>query len=119
MMNSSKRTLLSIVCSIFTFSIMVVPLIRSEALQQDEKPFFFSRPHVNVTIQNNNDYILGVHCKSGDKDIGFRSLKKGERYEWHFRVNLMNTTLFFCGFSQENINKGVFNIYESIRDTDR
>ncbi|XP_006295524.2 S-protein homolog 24 [Capsella rubella] len=74
---------------------------------------------MTVSIQNENDYSLGVHCKSGDKDIGYRLLKKGELYEWRFRLNLKKTTLYFCGFHNGQIEKGVFDIYDATRDEER
>ncbi|CAF1880109.1 unnamed protein product [Brassica oleracea] len=64
----------------FTNIIMVLLFICSQALQQNKKPTYLIRPFTRITIQNNNEYLLGVHCKSKDDDIGFRSLQKGEIY---------------------------------------
>ncbi|CAA0400953.1 unnamed protein product [Arabidopsis thaliana] len=116
MINSSKINLYSYVCSIFIMSIVVISLICSEALQiqQAKEPF---RGHLTrVTIQNYNDYLLGIHCKSRDDDLGFHILAKGELFGWKFHVNFRYSTLYFCGFSQGQINKGVFIIYVASRD---
>lgn len=115
MNNSSKRNFKPIVRSMLTIFIVVLSLMCSEALQQNGLTL-----HVKATIQNNNDYLLGVHCKSGDKDIGYKILKKGEIYDWEFGVfQFSRTALFFCGFGQGKIKKGVFDIYIAPRDYDR
>ncbi|ESQ40495.1 hypothetical protein EUTSA_v10015570mg [Eutrema salsugineum] len=119
MINSSKKNSISIFWAMFTIFIVVVSLISSEALQQNRELFSVTGPLMRVTIINKNNYILGVHCKSGDKDIGFRDLKKDDSYAWKFHVIFFNTTLYFCGFNQREVNKGVFDIYEAIRDFTR
>ncbi|KAL8141241.1 hypothetical protein V2J09_007262 [Rumex salicifolius] len=43
--------------------------------------------------------LLGVHCKSKDDDLGIRFLDVNQEFEWRFRTNVLETTLFFCGFS--------------------
>ncbi|KAG5408106.1 hypothetical protein IGI04_004425 [Brassica rapa subsp. trilocularis] len=52
-------------------------------------------PLMKVEIKNNNTYILDVHCKSADDDIGSRALKNGK------------------------VTKGVFDIYDALRDFKR
>ncbi|KAL9281414.1 putative plant self-incompatibility S1 [Arabidopsis thaliana] len=126
MINSSRVNLNSYFCSIFIVSIVVISLICSEALQiQQAKeplrdltrvPLSIRGPLTMITIQNDNDYLLGIHCKSKDDDLGFHILKQGELYGWKFHVNLGDSTLFFCGFSQGQDKKGVFEIYNSKRD---
>ncbi|AED90957.1 unnamed protein product [Arabidopsis thaliana] len=76
MINSSIINLNSYVCSIFIMSIVVISLICSLALQiqQAKEPL---RNHLTrVTIQNDNDYLLGIQCKPGDDDLGFHILTK-------------------------------------------
>ncbi|EOA29234.1 hypothetical protein CARUB_v10025506mg [Capsella rubella] len=106
-------------CSKFTIFIVVISFISSEALKQDRELFSATGPRVTVSIQNENDYYLGVHCKAKDKDIGYRLLKKGEIYEWKFYNNFAKTTLYFCGFYDGGIQKGVFDIYTTLRDEAR
>lgn len=76
-------------------------------------------PLMKVEIKNNNTYTLDVHCKSADDDIGSRALKKGESYRWQFYVNFLNSTLYYCDFHQGNVEKGVFDIYDALRDFKR
>ncbi|CAL9223094.1 unnamed protein product, partial [Arabidopsis halleri] len=115
MINSSKKNLISTFSSIFTIRIVMIYVTCYETFQQDGEPFSI-RPLTTITVRNNNDYLLGIHCKSEDDDLGFHILKKGELYGWKFHVNLRNSTLFFCGFSQGQDNKGVFDIYRAKRD---
>ncbi|KAG7572084.1 Plant self-incompatibility S1 [Arabidopsis suecica] len=119
MINSSKGNLISIMSSKFTISIVVISFICSEALQQDRQLISITGPLMTVSIINENDYHLGVHCKSANKDFGFRLLKKGEIYEWKFHNNLTKTTLYFCGFHDGQIDKGIFDIYIALRDEER
>jgi len=80
MINSSIINLNSYVCSIFIMSIVVISLICSLALQiqQAKEPL---RNHLTrVTIQNDNDYLLGIQCKPGDDDLGFHILTKGKLF---------------------------------------
>ena len=116
---SPKGNHISIFFSMFTEIIMVMLFICSQALQQNKEPTYLIRPFTRITIQNNNEYLLGVHCKSKDDDIGFRSLKKGEKYSYKFHINFPNSTLFFCRFSRGLINKGVFDLYVVDRDYNR
>lgn len=118
MVNSSNKMFKFIVCSMLIVSIVVISLTCAEASQQDRKLIEILR-RMEVKILNDNDYSIGVHCKSADKDIGFQTLKKGELYAWKFTINFWNTTLFFCGFTDIQGKSGVFEIYEALRDYDR
>ncbi|CAN6846946.1 unnamed protein product [Brassica oleracea] len=113
MTNSSKKNLKSIFW--FTITIMVIlSLICSEGYKIP-----ITGPLMKVEIKNNNTYILDVHCKSADDDIGSRALKNGESYRWQFYVNFFNSTLYFCEFHQGKVTKGVFDIYDALRDFKR
>lgn len=106
-MNSSTIKLLYSVCLVLTISITMISLTSFKALQPD----IDFGPLITVKIQNNNDYLLGVHCKSLDDDMGSKILKKWELYQWSFHVNIWLTTLFLCGFSQGELDRGIFPIW--------
>lgn len=116
MKNISKRNLKSILLSMFTIFIFVVSLICTEALAQNGEPFPVNNPITSVIIQNNSYFIIDVHCKSKNDDISFHTLDKGELFGWKFRVNILNSTLFFCEFYNGSTNLGVFEIYRATRD---
>ena len=39
---------------------------------------------------------LFVQCKSKDSDLGERTLSTGAEFKWNFKVNIWDTTLFWC-----------------------
>ena len=41
---------------------------------------------------------LGLHCKSGDDDLGIHVPRVGEDFHWHFKSNFWGTTRFYCYF---------------------
>ncbi|CAL9223093.1 unnamed protein product [Arabidopsis halleri] len=104
MINSSKKNLISTFSSIFTICIVMIYVTCYETFQQDGEPFSI-RPLTTITVRNNNDYLLGIHCKSEDDDLGFHILKKGELYGWKFHVNLRNSTLFSVDLAKDKIIK--------------
>ena len=76
-----------------------------ETFQQDGEPFPIRGPLTRITVKNNNDYLLGIHCKSKDDDLGFHILKQGELYGWKFHVNLGDSTLFSVDLAKDKIRK--------------
>ncbi|XP_059654862.1 S-protein homolog 5-like [Cornus florida] len=52
--------------------------------------------HVIDRFDINTTPKLIIHCKSKDDDLGEHTLSSGDDFHWHFRVNFMRTTLFFC-----------------------
>ncbi|KAM6565460.1 hypothetical protein CsatA_024588 [Cannabis sativa] len=74
----------------------------SECSQQGDVPVPVPGIHEDdVVIINNGilDTVLTVHCKSKDDDLGVRTLKYNESFQFSFQPNIWDTTLFFCGFS--------------------
>ncbi|KAL0349986.1 UNVERIFIED_CONTAM: hypothetical protein Sradi_4147800 [Sesamum radiatum] len=67
-----------------------------------------------VHIVNNlpdNSSPLFVHCASKDDDLGNHTLRLNDDFNWHFRMNIGLTTLYYCRFLWESKNKicDVFN----------
>lgn len=54
------------------------------------------RWHIHVVNGLTNAQTLLVHCKSKDNDLGEHDLNGGTEYNWTFRVNFWDTTLFWC-----------------------
>ncbi|XP_023520951.1 S-protein homolog 1-like [Cucurbita pepo subsp. pepo] len=48
------------------------------------------------------DSTLVVHCKSKDDDLGEHVINAGGNYNWSFKENLLQTTLFWCNFSSKH-----------------
>lgn len=49
-------------------------------------------------VPNDRPTPLLAQCQSGDTYIGRHALKIGELLAWHFRINFIKTTLFYCNF---------------------
>ncbi|VVA26241.1 PREDICTED: self-incompatibility [Prunus dulcis] len=65
-----------------------------------------------------------IHCKSGDDDLGDHLVALGETYEFSFKNNIWDSTLFFCNFDwvSGSLGKsvsGTFDIYKARRDQER
>ncbi|PRQ37174.1 putative plant self-incompatibility S1 [Rosa chinensis] len=57
----------------------------------------------HITISNGLDKDLTVHCKSGDDDIGAKTLPISGVYEFSFKPRVLpKTTLYFCSFQWED-----------------
>ncbi|KDP35409.1 hypothetical protein JCGZ_10393 [Jatropha curcas] len=66
--------------------------------------------HVHIVNDLDND-ILNVQCKSKDTNLGFHSLGKGEAFEFHFRVNFMGSTKFWCTFNWGPGHGGEYKVF--------
>ncbi|KAK4729248.1 hypothetical protein R3W88_022236 [Solanum pinnatisectum] len=45
-----------------------------------------------------NTALLKVHCQSEDDDLGVRTLKMNEKFDFSFRLNFWSDTYFYCAF---------------------
>lgn len=43
--------------------------------------------------------VLNIHCRSRDDDLGVRTLKPGDKYNFSFHENFFGTTHFYCRFT--------------------
>ncbi|KAJ4722886.1 Self-incompatibility protein [Melia azedarach] len=59
-----------------------------------------------------------IHCKSKDDDLGTHVVEPEDNYDWEFRVNLFETTLFFCSVKWHD-GYGTFDLYVAKRDLAR
>jgi hypothetical protein len=104
--------------TILKFSILLIILCAFESREAS-----FLNPPVRVTIINNvvvppNPTEITVHCKSKDDDLGFHTLKFGDRYSFSFNPNFIGGgTLFFCSFTwPENPHRHYLDIYDEDHD---
>ncbi|CAH8260789.1 unnamed protein product [Arabidopsis lyrata] len=76
-----------------------------------------SRASTTVVIYNDlgGGLPLRYHCKSGDDDLGDRSLAPGGSWSFGFTPDIFGRTLFFCSFSWGN-ESHKFDIYKQSRD---
>jgi hypothetical protein len=105
--------------TILKFSILLIILCAFESREAS-----FLNPPVRVTIVNNivvppnHPTDLTVHCKSKDDDLGFHTLKLGDRYIFSFNPNFIGGgTLFFCSFTwPEDPRLHYLDIYDEDHD---
>jgi hypothetical protein len=104
--------------TILKFSILLIILCAFESREAS-----FLNPPVRVTIINNvvvppNPTEITVHCKSKDDDLGFHTLKFGDRYSFSFNPNFIGGgTLFFCSFTWPgNPHRHYLDIYDEDHD---
>ncbi|GAV80336.1 Self-incomp_S1 domain-containing protein, partial [Cephalotus follicularis] len=71
-----------------------------------------------VRVYSNVTSNVTIHCKSKDDDLGEHVITRLNFYGWSFKVNLVETTLYFCDISTQN-GRGVYDIYKARRDANR
>ncbi|KAG5589223.1 hypothetical protein H5410_039737 [Solanum commersonii] len=54
--------------------------------------------------------LLDVHCQSKDNDLGIRTLKSGDKFDFSFHRTLLDTTHFYCKFTW-GANTTTFDVY--------
>lgn len=96
--------------------LMILLLLSSEYAEA----FYFKKVHVYVTNKLQGGKTLTVSCKSKDDDLGVHKLAHNQTFEWSFRNNIWDSTLFWChmGWYKKG-NKLVYskyNIYKATRD---
>ncbi|KAI5682182.1 hypothetical protein M9H77_03410 [Catharanthus roseus] len=104
-MLSSLLLLLSLICFSPTQELQV-------ASATSLKDFYTKKVHVHVAngLSNNKTFVR-VHCQSKDDDIGYHDLYIKQEIQWSFKMNWIDTTLFFCHFWWNNFDTSfdVFN----------
>ncbi|KAK8614892.1 hypothetical protein V6N13_068681 [Hibiscus sabdariffa] len=74
----------------------------SSAPTKDQLNSYLRTWYVHVVNGLSNNKILLVHCKSKDDDLGEHHLSVGSETQWHFKINLIRSTLFFCYMASES-----------------
>ncbi|KAI3451078.1 hypothetical protein Pfo_007743 [Paulownia fortunei] len=66
--------------------------------------------HIINSLPNNSSPLF-IHCASKDDDLGNHTLHQKDDFHWHFRINVLLSTLFFCRFRWDSKDKSydVFN----------
>ncbi|WMV20522.1 hypothetical protein MTR67_013907 [Solanum verrucosum] len=52
-----------------------------------------------INALSNNDIPFSVQCESKDDDLGLKTPKVGDDYNFSFRGNVLGTTRFYCHYS--------------------
>ncbi|KAG5589231.1 hypothetical protein H5410_039745 [Solanum commersonii] len=59
-----------------------------------------------------NTSPLKVHCQSKDDDLGVRTLKVDEKFDFSFHQNFWGTTHFYCAFAW-GLKNNLFDVFYS------
>lgn len=66
-----------------------------------------------VVIENSIQHAnVDIHCFSGDDELGDHTLASGQTFSFHFRMNLLGSTAFFCSFDT-NYGSGGYEVFSS------
>ncbi|KAI4380736.1 hypothetical protein MLD38_006895 [Melastoma candidum] len=68
--------------------------------------------HVYIDNLLSDGFSLGVHCRSGDDDLGEQTVPPGGQWGFGFNPNIWETTLFYCGFHWNNGPTHSFDVYD-------
>lgn len=71
----------------------------------------FHKWQIHVLNELSNDQMLFVHCKSRDDNLGQHNVSVGNEFNWSFRVNFWNTTLFWCFLRKPNAQSVSFEAF--------
>ncbi|XP_042487644.1 S-protein homolog 5-like isoform X2 [Macadamia integrifolia] len=74
-----------------------------------------AKRHVRIINELGEGYVLTIHCKSRDDDLGVHYLPHNEYFDWRFNDNIWGSTLFFCHFQWRDADV-YFDIYDATRD---
>ncbi|KAL4384372.1 hypothetical protein GQ457_15G024810 [Hibiscus cannabinus] len=84
---------------------------------KDQPNSLFSTWHIHVVNGLSNNKILLVHCKSADDDLGERHVTVGSETQWHFKQNIIGSTLFWCYVASDSDHIfAKFNVFWEDRD---
>ncbi|GMI87895.1 hypothetical protein like AT3G24060 [Hibiscus trionum] len=84
----------------------------------------FINYHIHIANNLPNDLpsgtpSLNLHCKSANKDIGWKSMLPGDDYTFDTKINVFRTTLFFCYAQWVEGKQQHFNAFDAKRDERR
>lgn len=88
---------------------VLVFLVASALALAASKPF--SKWEIHIKNELKNGQAMFVHCKSKDNDLGEHTLATGTEFKWDFKVNLWDTTLFWCYLRKPNGHEMTFDAF--------
>lgn len=92
----------------FKNQLLVFLFISTLALARS-KPLSAWEIHIKNGLSNGQ--ALFVHCKSKDSDLGEQTLSTGAEFKWNFKVNIWDTTLFWCYLRKPNGHEMTFDAF--------
>ena len=114
-----SAALLLVMVMFISVSLESPPTTARSAQESVEGNLHILPMHTVVRISNNlgDAQNITVYCKSKDDDLGSHVVPVDKSYEWKFKVNVIETAFYFCGFTWQH-GSGVYDIYKAERDLD-
>ncbi|XP_022143780.1 S-protein homolog 1-like [Momordica charantia] len=81
---------------------LVFLFVSSLAIVEQIEAVPLSKWQIHVRNELSNTQMLFVHCKSKNDDLGEHNLSVGTEFNWRFRVNIWDTTLYWCYLQKPN-----------------
>ncbi|KAI3934589.1 hypothetical protein MKX01_034043 [Papaver californicum] len=72
--------------------------------------------HASITNDISEGVQLKINCKSKDTDFGDHYLTHGAEFAWVFKINIFETTLYWCNMWVNDVYKGSYDMYKAKRD---
>ncbi|PIA28831.1 hypothetical protein AQUCO_06600035v1 [Aquilegia coerulea] len=76
--------------------IAVFCVLSELGLSQSDINLYPKTIHVIVMNSLGPQNVLSVHCKSADNDLGQKDVVFNQQYEWSFKLQVFDRTLFWC-----------------------
>ncbi|KAL0560232.1 hypothetical protein IC582_000632 [Cucumis melo] len=93
------------------FLIFCFLLALSLAILKPTEGLGLKRWHIHIVNGLSKDQNLFVHCQSKDDDLGKINLSFGREFNWSFKVNFWDTTLFWCYLQKPNAESVSFEAF--------
>ncbi|KAH7576301.1 hypothetical protein JRO89_XS01G0030900 [Xanthoceras sorbifolium] len=72
-----------------------------EAIRPAYSPIHTGTWHMHVVNGMSHEMRLLVHCRSGDTDLGMKNVTAGTEFEWKFKMNFFDRTVYWCYWCPE------------------
>ncbi|XP_050204559.1 S-protein homolog 74-like [Mercurialis annua] len=71
----------------------------------------FDPYYVHITSQLSHGKTLLLHCQSKDNDLHVQYLKPNATFSWHFKLNVFESTLFWCYMAPDDHHHADFKVF--------
>ncbi|OMO53469.1 Plant self-incompatibility S1 [Corchorus olitorius] len=69
------------------------------------------RWYIHIFNNMSQGEVLTTHCKSKDDDLGIRKIFPRNEWNWTFKENFFQTTLFWCYLAKDKVHHAAFEVF--------
>ncbi|KAL5862204.1 hypothetical protein ACOSQ3_003488 [Xanthoceras sorbifolium] len=77
-------------------NMVILLLVLTLAIRPAYSPIHTGTWHMHVVNGMSHGMRLLVHCRSGDTDLGMKNVTAGTEFEWKFKMNFFDRTVYWC-----------------------